>query len=91
MPYVPSLNCKKLIVLLDNAKELSVGHSNRTLAIDSVNSCKILCKSHNFCIDDGIMDVLDSLIYAIRSFNPQVLSDKFDEIEEFVVSCDYSN
>lgn len=83
--------CKQLIALLNNAKELSVDHSNRTLSIDTIQSCTTLCKSRNFGIKDGIIDVLESLIYAIKSYKPEVLLEEFQKAEEFVVMADMSD
>ena len=88
MPYQASDTAKKLIALLNNAKELSVDHSNRTLAIDTINSSLILCKSRSFGIEEGLPDILDSLIYAIRSYKPEVLLGEFHKAEEFVVITD---
>jgi len=88
MPYQASDTAKKLIALLNNAKELSVDHSSRTLAIDTINSSLILCKSRNFGIEDGLLDILDSLIYAIKSYKPEVLLEEFHKAEEFVVITD---
>ena len=88
MPYQASDTAKKLIALLNNAKELSVDHSNRTLSIDTINSCLILCKSRNFGVEDGLPDILDSLLYSIRSYKPEVLLEEFQKAEEFVIMTD---
>jgi len=88
MPFQASDTCRKLIALLNNSKELSVDHSSRTLSIDTINSAKILCNSRNFGIKDGILDVLESLSYAIRSYKPEVLLEEFHKVEEFVITLD---
>jgi hypothetical protein len=88
MPYNASDTAKKLIALLNNAKELSVAHSNRTLAIDTINSSLILCKSRSFGLEEGLPDILESLIYAIRSYKPEVLLEEFHKAEEFVIITD---
>jgi hypothetical protein len=88
MSHNASDTAKKLIALLNNAKELSVDHSNRTLAIDTINSCKILCDSRKFGIKDGLLDIFDSLIYAIKSYKPEVLLEEFHKVEEFVIIAD---
>ena len=81
-------SCKKLIALISNAQDLSVSHSNRTLALDTIESCKTLCKSRNFGIADGVVEILDSLIYAIRSYKPEVLLEEFQKVEEFIIIAD---
>ena len=88
MSYNASDTAKKLIALLNNAKELSVDHSNRTLAIDTINSSLILCKSRSFGLEEGLPDILESLIYAIRSYKPEVLLEEFHKAEEFIVLLD---
>ena len=88
MSYNASDTAKKLIALLNNAKELSVDHSNRTLAVDTINSSLILCKSRNFGIEEGLLDILDSLIYAIRSYQSGTLLEEFNKAEEFVIVTD---
>ena len=88
MPYRASDTTKKLIALLNNAKELSVDHSQRTLAIDTIYSCMTLCKSRNFGIKEGVLDILDSLIYGIRSYKPEVLLEEFHNTEEFIIILD---
>ena len=88
MPYTASDTVKKLIALLNNASELSVDHSSRTLSLDTISSCLILCKSRKFGIEEGIVDILESLIYAIKSYNPQALLEEFHKAEEFVVITD---
>ena len=88
MPYQASDTARKLIALLLNAKQLSVDHSNRSLSLGTIESCKILCKSRNFGIKDGIIDIFDSLIYSIRSYKPEVLLEEFHKAEEFVIKID---
>ena len=88
MPYKASDTAKKLIALLINARDLSVYHSNRTLSLGTIESCKILCKSRNFGIEDGIIDIFDSLIYSIRSYKPEVLLEEFHKAEEFLIMVD---
>jgi hypothetical protein len=88
MIYNSSDTAKKIIALLNNAKELSIDHSNRTLAIDTIMSAFILCKSRSFGIKDGLIDILKSLIYAIKSYNPEVLLEEFHKAEEFVIITD---
>jgi len=88
MAYNASDICRKLIALLINAKELSVDHSSISLAISTIESCKILVNSRNFGVKDGILDVLESLIYSIRSYKPEVLLEEFHKAEEFVIVVD---
>lgn len=87
MPYTPSDTAKKLIALLNNAKELSIDHSNRILALDTINSCKILKNSRNFNISD---DIFDSLIYAIKNYKPEGLLESLNKTEELIIAQDLS-
>jgi len=91
MPYQASDIVKNLIALLNNAKELSVDHSLRTLAVDTIGSCLLLCKSRNFGIEEGLLDIFNSLIYSIKNYKPEVLLEEFNRIEEFILAIDIEN
>ena len=83
--YNASDTVRKLIVLLNNARELSVNHASRTLALDTIRSCRILCHSRNYNISSNVFDKIE---YAIKNYNPQTLSQAFDQAEEEIILFD---
>lgn len=83
--YYPSDTARKLIAILNNAKELSINHSRRNLAVDSINSCKILCKSRKFNIPENIFDFL---IYSIKNHQRETLLKSFQKVEEYIIVYD---
>ena len=83
--YKPSDTAKKLISLLMNAQDLSINHSSRTLALDTIQSCIIFCKARNIT---NLNDVFDSLSYSIKNQNPQVLKESFEKAENFIIASD---
>ena len=85
MSYKVSDTARKLVALLDNAEKISVKHSNRSLALDTIASCRILCQSRRFNIKDSVWE---DLSYAINNYQPARLLYVFQESEEQVLIYD---
>lgn len=72
---------KRLLALLENARELSVKHSQRSLAVDVINSCRIYAKAIRMPIEPQ----LDDLALAIMDKPPMALNDSFDLVEQKII------
>ena len=73
---------KRLIALLENARDLSVTHKQITVAVDVIQGCRVYANTLKLPLDD----YFDDLAEACRGKNPQVLNNYFDQIENKIVS-----
>ena len=73
---------KRLIALLENARDLSVTHKQITVAVDVIQGCKVYANTLKL----PLADYFDDLSEACRGKNPQVLNNYFDQIENKIVS-----
>lgn len=85
MPYYPSPAARKIIALVNNAKDLAINHQKRTVAADVIEACRVFAKGQNFGISDDIFDILS---YSIKNKQTQTLMEDFDIAEESIVAFD---
>lgn len=85
--YTPTDTASKIVALLENAQQLSVGHQQRTLAADVVRACRILSESRAFPVDAVMFDALEK---AIPGRMNGELSGMFHDLKQQVVSADMS-
>lgn len=82
MPINLSKNVEKLIMLLENARELAVQHKRLTEASKVIKACGIYAKNLNI---DVSSDCFKALATACLDKNPKVLNDMFKNLERKIL------